>query len=49
MLGGIGVLTVVAAANEHDMTNKKELWNNSFTSMSKSIQPILSKYMEQKF
>ena len=33
----------------HDMTNKKELWNNSFTLMSKSIQPTLSKYMEQKF
>ena len=33
----------------HDMTNAKELWNNSFTAMSKSIEPILSKYMEQKF
>jgi hypothetical protein len=33
----------------HDMTNTEELWKNSFTAMSKSIQPILSKYMEQKF
>jgi hypothetical protein len=33
----------------HDMTNTEELWKNSFTAMSQSIQPILSKYMEQKF
>ncbi len=33
----------------HDIGNSKILWENSFSEMSQSIQPILSKYIEQKF
>ena len=33
----------------HDVGNSKNLWEDSFSEMSNSIQPILSKYIEQKF
>ena len=33
----------------HDMTNKNKLWEKSFTTISDSIKPILSNYIDQKF
>ena len=33
----------------HDVGNSKKLWEDSFSEMSNSIQPILNKYIEQKF
>ena len=31
----------------HDMTNKAELWKNSFSTMANKVRPVLSKYIEQ--
>jgi alkanesulfonate monooxygenase SsuD/methylene tetrahydromethanopterin reductase-like flavin-dependent oxidoreductase (luciferase family) len=33
----------------HDVGEKKQLWKNSFSTMSNKIQPILNNYIKQKF
>ena len=33
----------------HDVGEQKQLWENSFSTMSNKIQPILSDYIKQKF
>jgi len=33
----------------HDVGEKKQLWENSFSTMSNKIQPILKDYIKQKF
>ena len=33
----------------HDVGAKKQLWENSFSTMSNKIQPILNNYIKQKF
>ena len=33
----------------HDIGEQKQLWENSFSTMSNKIQPILSDYIKQKF
>ena len=33
----------------HDIGNAKKMWVNSFSKMSESVQPVLNKYIEQKF
>jgi len=43
IVGPFGTLLLTG----HDMTNKIELWKNSFSTMSETIQPILSKYIKQ--
>jgi alkanesulfonate monooxygenase SsuD/methylene tetrahydromethanopterin reductase-like flavin-dependent oxidoreductase (luciferase family) len=45
IVGPFGTLLLTG----HDIGNYKNLWNNSFSKMSESVQPILKKYIEQKF
>ena len=33
----------------HDIGNVKKMWVNSFSKMSESVQPVLNRYIEQKF
>ena len=33
----------------HDIGNSKKLWENSFSEMATSIQPVLNKYISQKY
>ena len=33
----------------HDIGEQKQLWENSFSTMSNKIQPILNDYIKQKF
>jgi hypothetical protein len=33
----------------HDIGNSKKLWEDSFTEMATSIQPVLNKYISQKY
>ncbi|MDC0093078.1 LLM class flavin-dependent oxidoreductase [Alphaproteobacteria bacterium] len=45
IIGPFGTLLLTG----HDIGNSKKLWYNSFYKMSETIQPILNKYIEQKF
>jgi len=45
IVGPFGTLLLTG----HDTGNFKKMWQNSFSVMSNSIQPILNKYINQKF
>ena len=44
-IGPFGTLLLTG----HDIGNAKKLWENSFIEMSNSIQPVLDKYINQKY
>ena len=45
IVGPFGTLLITG----HDFGNSRKLWESSFTKMSESVEPILSKYLKQKF
>ena len=45
IVGPFGTLLITG----HDFANSRKLWESSFTKMSESVEPILSKYLKQKF
>ena len=45
IVGPFGTLLITG----HDFGNSRKLWEDSFTKMSESVEPILSKYLKQKF
>ena len=45
IVGPFGTLLITG----HDFGNSRKLWENSFTKMSENVEPILSKYLKQKF
>ena len=45
IFGPFGTLLITG----HDFGNSRKLWESSFTKMSESVEPILSKYLKQKF
>ena len=45
IVGPFGTLLITG----HDFDNSRKLWESSFTKISENIEPILSKYLKQKF
>ena len=45
IVGPFGTLLITG----HDFGNSRKLWESSFTKMSENVEPILSKYLKQKF
>ena len=45
IVGPFGTLLITG----HDFGNSRKLWESSFTKISESVEPILSKYLKQKF
>ena len=45
IVGPFGTLLITG----HDFGSSRELWESSFTRMAENVEPILSKYLKQKF
>ena len=45
IVGPFGTLLITG----HDFGNSRKLWESSFKKMAEDVQPILSKYLKQKF
>ena len=45
IVGPFGTLLITG----HDFGNSRKLWESSFAKMSENVEPILSKYLKQKF
>ena len=45
IVGPFGTLLITG----HDFGNSRKLWESSFTKISENVEPILSKYLKQKF
>jgi len=45
LVGPFGTLLITG----HDFGNSRKLWESSFAKMAENVQPVLSKYLKQKF
>ena len=45
LVGPFGTLLITG----HDFGNLRKLWESSFAKMAENVQPVLSKYLKQKF
>ena len=45
IVGPFGTLLITG----HDFGNSRKLWESSFTKIAENVEPIISKYLKQKF